>query len=197
METVRAFIAIELPDSVKAALSGLQERLRRGGPAPVKWVEPDGMHLTLKFLGNVAVSVIPDVERAIAESAQRGHPFRLSLGRPGAFPNLRAPRVVWVGIEGDTATLASLQESVERGVVTLGFAREKRGFSAHLTLGRVRDRASAADTRRLGDGLTAASPTDPVSFDVSSVSLMRSTLTRERAIYDRLYEAALGRGGNE
>lgn len=197
METVRAFIAIELPDSVKAALSGLQERLRSGGPSPVKWVEPDGVHLTLKFLGNVATSAIPNIERAIAESAQRYHPFRLSLGRSGAFPNLRAPRVVWVGIEGDTATLASLQEAVERGVLPLGFEKERRVFSAHLTLGRVRDRASAADTRRLGEVLASASPTDPVSFDVSSVSLMRSTLTRERAIYDRLHEAALGRGRNE
>jgi 2'-5' RNA ligase len=197
METVRAFIAIELPDSVKAVLSGLQERLRRGGPAPVKWVEPDGMHLTVKFLGNVAAPAIPDIERVIADSAQNIHPFRLSLGQPGAFPNLRAPRVVWVGIEGDTATLASLQESLERGILPLGFEKEKRAFSAHLTLGRVRDKASAAETRRLGDMLASPAPLDPVAFDVNSVSLMRSTLTRERAIYDRLYEAALGRGRNE
>lgn len=197
METVRAFIAIELPDSVKAVLSGLQEGLRRGGPAPVKWVEADGMHLTLKFLGNVATPAIPDIERAIAESAQRIPPFRLRLGRPGAFPSLRAPRVVWVGIEGDTATLASLHDSIERGIVPLGFEKEKRGFSAHLTLGRVRDKALAADTRRLGDVLASASDPDPVSFDVVSISLMRSTLTRERAIYDRLYEAGLGRGRNE
>jgi len=182
---------------VKAALSDLQERLKRGGPAPVKWVNPDGMHLTLKFLGNIDRSAIPDVEHVIAESAQCHLPFRLSLGRTGAFPNLRTPRVAWVGIEGDTAALASLQESVERGVVPLGFKQEKRGFSAHLTLGRARDTASAADARRLGEALCSVAPADCVTFEVSGVSLMQSTLTRQQAIYDRLYEAALGRGRNK
>jgi len=196
METVRAFIAIELPDAVKEALADLQGRLKASDPAPVKWVNPDGLHLTLKFLGNVARSAIPDVERVIAESAQCHPPFRLSLGRTGAFPNLRTPRVAWVGIEGDTAALASLQESVERGAVPLGFKQENRGFSAHLTLGRVRDTASAADACRLGEALWSVAPADRVTFEVSGVSLMRSTLTRQQAIYDRLYEAALGRGRN-
>ena len=192
MESVRAFIAIELPDSVKAVLSRLQEDLRRGNQHPVKWVGPEGMHLTLKFLGNVAAPAIPDIASAVSASAEPTTPFELGLGRVGAFPNLRAPRVVWVAVEGETTTLAALQERVERALLPLGFEPEKRAFSAHLTLGRVRERASPADRRRLGEVVASLAIEHPARFEVRSISLMRSTLAREGAIYDRLHEAALG-----
>jgi 2'-5' RNA ligase len=155
------------------------------------------MHLTLKFLGNVAAPTIPEIARVVSESAQPIAPFQLGLGRLGTFPNLRSPRVVWVGVEGDTTTLAALQESVERAVVPLGFEREKRSFSAHLTLGRVRERASPADRRRLGEVVASLAIEQSPPFDIHSVSLMRSTLTREGAIYDRLHEAALGGGRHD
>jgi len=191
MESVRAFIAIELPDAVKATLSRLQNDLKGSTRVPVKWVEPDAVHLTLKFLGNVSALAIPDIATSLSESVKPIAPFRLGLGRPGAFPNTRAPRVVWVGIEGDTTALSTLQQRVELAVIPLGFEREHRRFSAHLTLGRVRDQAAPADRRRLGEAVASLSIEHPVPFDISSVCLMRSTLTREGAIYNRLHEAAL------
>jgi 2'-5' RNA ligase len=197
MEPVRAFIAIELPDSVKATLSDLQSTLKGRTEAPVKWVQPSAVHLTIKFLGDVASSTIPDIASALSASTAAVNPFRLSLGEPGTFPNLRAPRVVWVGVEGDTAALAALQRSVERALLPLGFKEEKRGFSAHLTLGRVRDRAHPDERRRLGETVASLTVRHPAPFSIDSISLMQSTLTREGAIYDRLHEAALGRGDPE
>ncbi len=197
MDPVRAFIAIELPDSIKAVLSGLQANLRQGSQASVKWVEPDGMHLTIKFLGNVAAPTIPEIARAISASVRPIAPFQLRLGRLGTFPNLRAPRVVWVGVEGDTTTLAALQESVERAVLPLGLEQEKRGFSAHLTLGRVREKASPADRRRLGEIVASLAVGHQALFDIDSISLIKSTLAREGATYDRLHEAALGGGRHD
>jgi 2'-5' RNA ligase len=191
MESVRAFIAIELPDAVRAALSQSQNGLKGSTRAPVKWVEPGAIHLTLKFLGNVSASAISDIARSLSEGVKPIAPFRLRLGQTGAFPNPRAPRVVWIGLEGDTTALSTLQQSVELAVVPLGFEREQRRFSAHLTLGRVRDQATPADRRTLGEAVSSLVVKRSLPFDVSTVSLMRSTLTREGAIYNRLHEAAL------
>jgi 2'-5' RNA ligase len=192
MDSVRAFIAIELPDTVRAALSRLQNDLKGSTSAPVKWVEPGAIHLTLKFLGNISASAISDIAKSLSEGVKPVAPFRLGLGQTGAFPNPHAPRVVWVGLEGDTTALSTLQQSVELAVIPLGFEREQRRFSAHLTLGRVRDQATPADRRTLGEAVASLVIKPSVPFDVSSVSLMRSTLTREGAIYNRLHEAALG-----
>lgn len=191
MDSVRAFIAIELPDTVRAALSRLQNDLKGSTSAPVKWVEPGAIHLTLKFLGNISAPAISDIATSLSEGVKPVAPFQLGLGQTGAFPNPHAPRVVWVGLEGDTTALSTLQQSVELAVIPLGFEREQRRFSAHLTLGRVRDQATPADRRTLGEAVASLVIKPSVPFDVSSVSLMRSTLTREGAIYNRLHEAAL------
>jgi 2'-5' RNA ligase len=105
--------------------------------------------------------------------------------------------VVWVGVKGDTDALAALQRSVERALQPLGFKEERRRFSAHLTLGRVRDRAYPEERRRIGETVASLTVGHGAPFDVDSVSLMQSTLTREGAIYNRLHEAALGPGGQE
>ena len=186
MESIRAFIAIGLPAEVKASLARVQDELRRRGLASVKWVAPDSVHLTLKFLGNVEAGKIEPVAAAMSRGAQGVAAFELSLGTPGAFPNLRAPRVICLRLGGDTDSLSALQRGIERSVAPLGFPPEKRPFSPHLTLGRVRDRASPNDRRFLGETVSSLDVETSLSFDVESVSLMRSTLTPERAIYDRL-----------
>lgn len=191
MESVRAFVAIELPGSVKSALSQLQDNLKRSEHTSVKWVDTGSIHLTLKFLGNIATETIPELTKVLSEAARGITPFHLELGEMGVFPNLRAPRVVWVGLRGETATLSVLQENIESALIPLGFPPENRAFSPHLTLGRVREKASPGERRSLGQAVASSKVASMEPFPVDSLSLMRSTLTREGAVYSRLYSVAL------
>jgi len=186
MEEIRAFIAIELPDHIESALAELQNTLKKREAAAVKWVAPGSIHLTLKFLGNIRDDTVTSISDAISGATQGTAAFQLELTKTGVFPNPRAPRVVWVGLGGETDTLAALQQDIERALLPLGFPPEARGFSPHLTLGRVRDTASPADGRRLGELVTSLTVGSVVPFKAHSVSLMRSTLRREGAIYSRL-----------
>ncbi len=191
MESVRAFVAIELPDSIKSALSQLQDNLKRSEHTSVKWVDTGSIHLTLKFLGNIATETIPELTKVLSEAARGITPFHLELGEMGVFPNLRAPRVVWVGLRGETATLSVLQENIESALIPLGFPPENRAFSPHLTLGRLREKASPGERRSLGQAVASSKVASMEPFPVDSLSLMRSTLTREGAVYSRLYSVAL------
>jgi len=194
MEVIRAFIAIELPEPVKEALGRILSGLKERDHSPVKWVDSEGIHLTLKFLGNIPDGRVTEITTAYSRALTDASPFRLELNGLGAFPNLRNPRVVWVGIGGDITNLLKFQKNIERALVPLGFPAEKRFFSPHLTLGRVRDRASAPERRSLGELVASLKAGSTPSFEVSSVSLIRSTLTREGAIYNRLASVALGSG---
>ena len=185
MERIRAFIAIELPDTISDALSLVQGRLRAERHPYVKWVDPGGIHLTLKFLGNIDADKVSPITEAIARAAQGVSPFHLELGGVGAFPNLRRPNVIWLAVKGDVERLASLQKGIDHSLVPLGFSPESRPFTAHLTLGRLRERASAAERQRIGESLMTAKP-EEVPFQVGEISLMRSTLTPSGAIYSRL-----------
>jgi len=191
MESVRAFVAIELPGSVKSALSQLQGNLKRSEHTSVKWVDTGSIHLTLKFLGNIATETIPELTKVLSEAARGVTLFHLELGEMGVFPNLRAPRVVWVGLRGETATLSVLQENIESALIPLGFPPENRAFSPHLTLGRVREKASPGERRSLGQAVASSKVASMEPFPVDSLSLMRSTLTREGAVYSHLYSVAL------
>jgi 2'-5' RNA ligase len=191
METVRCFIAVELPEEVKAGLRDIQAKLKAASRAPVKWVDPGGVHLTLKFLGGVDAAKIPPITAAVAEAAKGVPPFSLKVEGLGAFPNLRRVQVVWVGVSGEVDKLASLQQRVESNLAELGFAVEKRRFTPHLTLARVRDQASPTEREGLGQLITGTQFEGSHSFPVTELSLMRSQLTREGALYSRLSAAAL------
>jgi len=194
MEPIRAFIAIELPSQIKAALSQLQDNLKTGKSASVKWVGPEGIHLTLKFLGNVDEAEVPALNKALSEAVRGVAPFNLELGEPGAFPSIHAPRVVWVGIGGEIEPLRTLHNNIDRVLIPLGFPPEKRAFSPHLTLGRVREEALPGEKRRLAESVAGLKTGEKSSFKVESLSLMRSRLTREGAIYSCLASFALGGG---
>ena len=193
MEKIRAFIAIELPDAASDALSSVQGGLRAERHPYVKWVDPGGIHLTLKFLGNIDAGKVLAITDAIARAAQGVSPFRLKLGGLGAFPNPRRPNVIWVAVTGDVERLASLQRGIDRLLVPLGFSPESRPFTAHLTLGRLREGASAGERQRIGEFLATVQP-EEVHFEVGEVSLMRSTLTPSGALYSRLSSVPLEAG---
>lgn len=186
MEPIRAFIAIELPSEIREVLSQLQNKLKTGKSASVKWVDPESIHLTLKFLGNVDESEIPAINKALSEAVKGVVPFNLELGGPGAFPSIHAPRVVWMGINGDMEQLRTLHKNIDNVLIPLGFPPEKRAFSPHLTLGRVREEALPGEKLRLSESVATLKIGEKSSFKVESLNLMRSKLTREGAIYSCL-----------
>ena len=191
MEQVRCFIAIELPEEVKAGLRDIQAQLKSGGQTSIKWVDPYSIHLTLKFLGGVDAAKIEPITVAMKEASRDIHPFSLKVEGLGAFPNLRRVQVVWVGVSGEVDRLADLQQRIEDNLAGLGFAPEKRRFTPHLTLARVRDRASSGEREGLGQLIAATKFGAARSFPVAAVSLMKSHLTREGAIYSRISTAEL------
>ncbi|MGD9100803.1 MAG: RNA 2',3'-cyclic phosphodiesterase [Anaerolineae bacterium] len=188
---IRSFVAIDLPDSTKSVLDETAQRLRRQAPQrSVRWSRVTGIHLTLKFLGDVAESDLPRVEDVLAQIGQRHAPFALTVGGVGCFPNLKRPRVVWVGVQEESGALAALQRDVVKGLVPLGFEPEKRAFHPHLTLGRAKRGVRPADLRRLGEVIAAAEVGELDNIQVASFRLMRSDLRPSGAVYTSL--AAVG-----
>ncbi len=190
-ELIRCFVAIELPDPVKAELAGIQAKFKSARMDFLRWVEPSGIHLTLKFLGEVPHERVPEMVKAIQESVKDIRPFTLQLDQVGVFPNPRQPRVLWVGVGGDIAALRTLQENVDVAFDILDFPREGREFKAHLTLARVRDDATPHQRQMLGE-MVACTRLESVSrFTVGGVSLMRSQLMPKGAVYTCLAMAPL------
>ena len=185
-ESVRAFLAIELPEDVKGALAVLVKQLTQARISGLRPIMPEGIHLTIRFLGNVEIAQLDLITKQIACTARYHQPFRLELGEVGVFPNNRNPRVLWIGIEGDIKPLRELHMQTENTLEEIGFAREKRLFSPHLTVARIGDRTSLTEKRRAIEILFSAEFHSGKSIPVSSLSLMRSILRAEGARYERL-----------
>jgi len=190
MEQVRSFIAIELPDEVKAGLTQLQAKLKLGEGSLAKWVDPNSIHLTLKFLGNVSVDKIDKIARAMEEATEGMLPFHLEVSELGVFPNLKRVQVVWVGIGGEVGKLVQLQKRIESNLAPLGFAPESRPFTPHLTLARLRNQASPDERQRFGRLIANTKFEIAYTIEVDTISLMRSQLTRGGAIYNRISSAS-------
>ena len=191
MEHVRSFIAIELPEGVKTGLTRLQNQLKAANHSPVKWINPGSIHLTLKFLGDVPVDKINSITRALETATREIPPFQLEVKDLGVFPNLNKVRVVWVGVSGDITRLGQLQQRIESNLAILDFTPETRAFTPHLTLARLREQASPDERQNFGQLIGNTKFESVYKFRVDSISLMRSQLTREGAIYSRLSSAKL------
>jgi len=191
MEKIRSFIAIELSDDVRESLSSLMDALKPARHPQVKWVTAEGVHLTLKFLGGVYSDQIPGITEAIRSAARGVPPFELKVGGLGAFPNTQQPRVIWVAVTGDVKRVKTLQRGIDDALSHLGFPREKRPFTPHLTLGRMKERASSRDRAAIGKLVTATKYDGGATMQVTGVSLMKSTLTPSGAIYSRLESIVL------
>ena len=191
---VRTFLAVDLPPHARDALAGLVLELGRAEIRGLVPAKPDGIHLTLKFLGNVSRAAIdPLVERVTDPVASR-RPFSIALGDVGAFPNATEPRVLWVGVQGDLASLHDLQQGLEDALASLGYDRERRPFSPHLTVARLARRAAPGDRRRATDALFSARWEPGSAIEVDSVNLIRSELHPDGARHHRLARIPLGDG---
>jgi 2'-5' RNA ligase len=190
-QKIRSFIAIELPQEVKTGLRRLQDELTLPQHTSVKCVAPEGIHLTLKFLGNISPQKVAEITGVMEQASLGINPFQLQITEVGAFPNMRQPRVLWVGIKGELDKLTGWQKRIDDGLVPLGFAKETRPFTPHLTLARVRDGCSPGDRRSLGELVMKT----PVEFNhalaVNSLNLMKSQLLPGGAVYSRLAEVKL------
>ena len=186
-ELIRSFIAIELPTTVKQELTTLEDLLKKRCPQVVRWVDPQNIHVTLKFLGDVDSDRVDEINMAIDEATQGMSPFHLELKDLGVFPNLNRVNIIWVDAKGDLDKLTDLQKQIESNMEQLGFAREDRDFTPHLTIGRVRDYVSPDDRKKIGQVLSQTAFASAQVITVNSVNLMKSQLTNTGAIYTRLY----------
>ena len=192
MEQIRSFIAIELPKELKQELAQLETQLKVDRQPWVKWVRPDSIHLTLKFLGNIAVDTTVAITRAIEASVRGIKPFHLKVKELGVFPNLKRVQVAWVGISGEIDELTRLQKCLESNLTPLGFTPESRPFTPHLTLARLSERASPDERQDFGR-LIASTNFEAGDIEVREISLMKSQLTRAEAIYTRISQVELVR----
>ena len=190
-EQIRSFIAIELPQSVKKGLEQIEFKGKQGGYTGIKWVDPKGIHVTLRFLGNISSEQIIAVRKALEETTQEIPSFHLEIAGLGAFPNLTQPRVLWVAINGEIDKLSRLQKKIGSLLASSGFSKESRPFVPHLTLARLKDSLSPEDKRKIGAFINSLKLKAYLPFDAEAVSLMRSQLTPTGAIYSCLFTAKL------
>ena len=183
---IRAFIALHISEQARQTLDRTVSELSDATGRQVRWVEPKGIHLTLKFLGNIPSSRATVLVEAMEEHCRGHSQFSLGLSVLGMFPNRERPRVLWAGVGGDLDALASLQEAVETAMTGAGFQRERRPFRAHLTIGRVRDGATPRQRRTIGEAVSSATLMPVGPWQVEAVHLVQSTLTPQGAVYTDL-----------
>jgi RNA 2',3'-cyclic 3'-phosphodiesterase len=184
---MRLFIALNLPEKERLRIHEAAAPLREAG-FPVRWLDPSRYHLTLKFLGNVRGEVLPVAEGVVERVARETQEFPLVITGFGAFPTIRRPRVLWVGVEPSPA-LRCLKQDLEWGLASHGFDRETQAFHPHITLGRADEEEGAGafrglDTLAAGLGYRRKVP-------VKSVDLMRSQLSREGPRYTIMSQGPL------
>lgn len=191
MPSIRSFVAVELDAGIRSILGRAIDRLcAEEGGEDVRWVDPDGIHLTLKFLGDVDESRIDVLRRALDRVATAHSALDLPLGDLGCFPSARRPRVFWVGVGDPNNRLETLVENLEDALARVGFEREARPFAAHLTLGRVRRDAPPSRVAPLASE-SLLDLTREQTIRVAGISLMRSDLEPSGAVYSQLHYAKL------
>jgi RNA 2',3'-cyclic 3'-phosphodiesterase len=192
METeIRSFIAIELSEDARKALGIIQDSIKKPYRKYLKWVSPSSIHLTLKFLGNIKPDKIDGITEAVKKSCAGINRFDLQITGLGVFPNPKAPRVLWANLKGDIDTLIKLQQLIDDNLLPLGFTREKRPFSPHLTLARINDSAGPQERTEIEIIVSNDINTAITSIHVEAVSLMRSTLLPTGAVYTQLANVPL------
>ena len=187
---MRTFIAIPLPQEIKASLAKLQEKLKASG-ADVKWVEPANIHLTLKFLGERDEKKIEKIEQAIQDTAKDKTEFIARISSLGAFPKISSPRVIWVGIDQGDSETKLIAGELEGLIAKIGIPKEEREFSSHITIGRTKSSKNLEKLVKVLSDYTGEFGKDELKFTVKKIVLYKSTLTPRGPIYEALKDATL------
>lgn len=185
---LRCFVSVEFPESLKQEIGRASEPLKRSG-ADVKWVSPGNLHITLKFLGHTEEAQVQEIITALQKKIAPYNPFYITITGIGCFPEKRHPRIIWAGVE-DSALLRSLQQDVEDEMAGLGYPREKRAFSPHLTIGRMRSQRKASEIVKRLEEYRAL---NIGAMEINEVSLMKSALKPSGAEYSTVAEISLRR----
>lgn len=175
---IRSFIAIEISKDIKNEIREWQEGLKKSVNG-VKWVNPDNIHITLKFLGNIHENQIPDLKQAVSKSVSGMDRFDIEVSGEGCFPNIRRPRVIWLGVEKGKDILKKIAGNIENECAKIGFEKERRPYSPHFTIGRVK---FLKDTSGLQRYFTENGFKSKI-FTAKEIILMRSELTPSGAVY--------------
>ncbi len=184
---IRSFLAIEIPEDILRKIEKVQKDLKSSN-ADIKWVDPENIHITLKFFGNIEDSKIEPIIKTADKIIESYSPFSIKVRGVGSFPNLKTPRVIWIGVIDERGILSKFQDQLEKAFERLGFEAEKRPFHPHLTLGRMRSFKEKGD---LIKRLERFQGDDFGEFKVEKVVLFKSELTRQGPIYTALEEVRL------
>jgi len=191
---VRSFIAIPVPSEGIEALQQVVKHLDQEIGRHVRWVRPEGIHVTLKFMGDIPAATLQRVLEALPPVAAGSSPFELAISGLGVFPNIRRPRVLWAGLEGGLTALSELQLAVDEVVGTLGLPKEQRAFSPHLTLGRVRRDVAEGQLRKIGEVMSSTELPSVPAWPADTVNLMRTELDPAGSRHYLVGSAPIGGG---
>ncbi|MBN1664634.1 MAG: RNA 2',3'-cyclic phosphodiesterase [Deltaproteobacteria bacterium] len=180
--TVRAFLACDPPEEVRRGIAAIQNRLKKQFGSAVRWVRPEGIHLTLKFFGDIPMNAVETIGGVVHEQVRGLSSLSLQVQKIGVFPNAGRPRVIWLGITGDVGRLVALQKKIDAGLQICGFDKEDRAFSPHLTLGRVKSPQGMAGLGKVIEEGNAAAG----EFQASELILFKSDLKPDGAVYTKL-----------
>jgi 2'-5' RNA ligase len=186
MAKIRTFIAVSISEKAREAVTEMINSLQNFSSG-IRWVKPENMHLTLKFLGDVEEEKLPELEEALKLSAEKIKRFNYELVNVGCFPNYKRPRVLWVGVEDSENQLLPLHQNIESEFIKLGFPKESRKFKPHLTVARVKDFRKCESAISKFKGYNFGS----YKNDVGEVVLMKSDLFPSGAKYTKLIQLQL------
>lgn len=185
---MRLFIAIKIPDFIKEEIIKAEDALRQAG-SDTKWVEDKNIHITLKFLGEVKESALPEVLSTIENLAGNNPPFQYEINGIGAFPSVKHPKILWIGIGKGKENIINLCRNLDEALDKIGFEKEKKDFHPHITIGRSR---SGKNMNILSD-MMQKTPIGVLKDDVESVFLIKSSLTPKGPVYEDVKEFKLGK----
>ena len=186
-QSIRTFIALELPPAVTSLLHKVQQDLKRLN-IRARWVRPENIHLTLKFLGDINPDDIDKIGAAMTGAAIEFPPVTLSVRGVGVFPGIKRPRIIWVGLGGGIRSLLALQNRLEQELARVGFPKDKRSFKAHLTLGRIKQSVTPAVIRQM---ISEYASLNSDEFICDQIFLFKSDLKPSGAVYSKLKQTNL------
>ena len=181
-DTIRTFIAFKLPKNIISSIREIQNGFKSYA-FNARWVNPENIHLTLKFLGDINYTDIEKVSETIINAVNSHTPVSLAVKGAGVFPGIKRPRVIWVGLTGEIEKLAGMQNDIEENLEKLGFPREKRPFRGHLTLGRIKGKI---DPKKLLDVMKNFEKFESELFIADKIFLFKSDLKSTGSVYTEL-----------
>ncbi len=192
MSLLRAFIAVEIPHEIHRAIERNTEKLRSTlSPSLVRWVPINNVHLTMKFLGDISPANVDILAHMLSLEVSQHSPLKIQIGNLGVFPNIKRPRVIWIGLQAPIS-LEALHRGIEAAAATVGYPVEKHPFSPHLTIGRVKKNIGSTGIQQIRNALQNTKIGPLGSAKVTDVHLFKSDLQPSGAVYTRLHSAQLG-----